>query len=336
MILQNPSALWGFLLLAIPIIVHLFDFRRIKRIEFSNVAFLQTIQKQNTPRRRLKDLLILLSRLLAFGFLILAFARPTVTSESNAFSAIDNLLVIDNTRSMASKCADFTCLEAAKMASIEVAKSFGQGQYFYNGAHRFRQFISSEELAQQLAPLEFSRENFSLDFERDILSRSQITIVSDFQPEVIDELLEVAADSIPILLIPIQSSADQNLYVDSVFLQNPFSIGDNIRTIAVEVANSGTNEAENVLIRIFNDRNQLSSAAVTIGANESRTVRFEIENSPNPIYRVEVEDYEMDFDNDYYFTIPRFEPIRIAVLGDKKNRPIEAIFENSEFFDLGV
>jgi len=138
------------------------------------------------------------------------------------------------------------------------------------------------------------------------------------------------------LLIPMNQSANQNLYIDSVFLQNPFSIGDNKRVLGVKIINSGTLEIENALVRIYNNLSQLSSVAVTIGANASRTVFFEIENSFDPIYRVNVEDYEVDFDNDYYFTLPSFEPIKIAVLGGKESRAIEAIFENEDYFDLEV
>ncbi len=336
MILQNPSALWGLLLLTIPIIVHLFDFRRVKQIAFSNVAFLQTIQKQNTPRRRLKELLILLARLLALGCLILAFAKPMLPIANQNFLAGENLIVIDNSQSMASPCDNISCLEAAKMVSIEVARSYDQGRFYYQGAFRLKHFVSAEELSQQLDELTYNKSAFDLEFEDAVLNKSQLTVISDFNREVLVEVDKLLTDSIPMLLVPINISANQNLYVDSVFLESPFSIGENKRVVGVQLANSGLVKIENALVKIFNDDRQLSSVAVTIEANASETIFFEIENSQNALYRVEVDDFEVDFDNDYYFTLPSFDPIKISIFGGEASRPIEAIFENTEYFDTEV
>lgn len=336
MIVQNPNALWGLLLLAIPIIVHLFDFRRVKRIPFSNVTFLQVVQRQNTPRRRWKNFLILSARLLTLFFLIMVFAGPILPSGNERFYSNDHLLVIDNSRSMDAPCADNSCFEAAKMMSIEMAKSFEQGRFFYQGTHRLKRFVGSDELSTQLDEVEWSKQKFKLQFEEDELAKSQLTVLSDFQPRVVSEVERLAADSIPMLLFPLNQTARQNLYVDSVFLQNPLSIGENKRIMGVTLTNSGNNEVENALVRIYNADQQLSSVVVTLDAHASENVFFEIEQSNESIYRVEVEDYEVDFDNEYFFSLPSFNPIKIAILGGMSNRPIEAIFENSDYFDLEV
>ena len=78
----RPDILWGLLALAIPVALHLLQLRRFKRVAFSNVAFLRDVQKETRSRHRLRNLLILLARLLAFGCLILAFADPMLTPES--------------------------------------------------------------------------------------------------------------------------------------------------------------------------------------------------------------------------------------------------------------
>lgn len=336
MILQNPSILWGLLLLVIPIIIHLFDFRRIKHIKFSNVAFLQTVQKQNIPKKRLKSLLILLSRLLVLTCIILAFGRPSLPNKDLNFSVRDHLLVIDNSGSMATKCQGISCLEMAKVISMEIVKSYGHGHFYSPGMNGIKQFISQDEFAQQLSRLTFGKEKFELRFDKDVLVKNRVTVLSDFQPEIIAKIEELVADSIPMLLVPITPGAKQNLYVDSVFLKNPFSIGDNKRILGVKIVNSGTIKTASALVRVYNDLSQLSSVAVAIDANASKTVFFEIENSPNPIYHVSVEDYEVNFDNDYFFTLPSFERIKIAVLGGEKSRVIEAIFTNKTYFDLVI
>ena len=71
-----PQFLFGFLALSIPVIVHLFNFRKTKKIQFSSNLFLQNIKEVSTAKRKLKHYLILASRLLFISFLVLAFAQP--------------------------------------------------------------------------------------------------------------------------------------------------------------------------------------------------------------------------------------------------------------------
>ena len=76
-----PAFLFALVSLAIPVLVHLFNFRRYQKVYFSNVQFLKSIQEQQSSRRNLKERLILAARLLALFFLVLAFARPYIAGQ---------------------------------------------------------------------------------------------------------------------------------------------------------------------------------------------------------------------------------------------------------------
>ena len=71
-----PNMLWGLLALLIPILIHLFNFRRHKLVYFSNTAVLRNIQQENAKTRKLKYLVTLLLRCLFIAALVLAFAFP--------------------------------------------------------------------------------------------------------------------------------------------------------------------------------------------------------------------------------------------------------------------
>ncbi len=73
-----PSFLWALLALAIPIIIHLFNFRKTTQVLFSNNRFLKEVKEATTAKRRLKHYLILLSRLLFLFFLIITFCQPII------------------------------------------------------------------------------------------------------------------------------------------------------------------------------------------------------------------------------------------------------------------
>jgi len=71
-----PWFLWALLAIAIPIIIHLFHFRRFKTVYFTNVKFLKEVKEQTSARSKLKHLLVLCSRILAIAALVFAFAMP--------------------------------------------------------------------------------------------------------------------------------------------------------------------------------------------------------------------------------------------------------------------
>ena len=70
-----PSFLFGLLAVAVPVAIHLFNFRRIKKVYFTNVEFLQSVKTATNSFRKLKQWLILAARCLFVIFLVLAFAR---------------------------------------------------------------------------------------------------------------------------------------------------------------------------------------------------------------------------------------------------------------------
>lgn len=71
-----PWVLWFSFLVAIPIIIHLFYFRRYKTVYFSRNDLLESVIKQSRSQQKLRNLVILMLRILFVLFLVLAFAQP--------------------------------------------------------------------------------------------------------------------------------------------------------------------------------------------------------------------------------------------------------------------
>src|ERR1700748_3106826 len=89
-----PAFLFALVSLAIPVLVHLFNFRRYQKIYFSNVQFLKSIQEQQSSRRNLKERLILAARLLALTFLVLAFTRPYIPGKNGTSNGTQGAISI--------------------------------------------------------------------------------------------------------------------------------------------------------------------------------------------------------------------------------------------------
>jgi hypothetical protein len=97
-----PVVFWGLLLLAIPILIHLFRFRRYKVIHFSRISWLKDLVNREQSSRKLKHYLILASRILGMLFLIIAFSQPFPFSSENETGSHGNtrIIFIDNSQSM--------------------------------------------------------------------------------------------------------------------------------------------------------------------------------------------------------------------------------------------
>jgi N-terminal double-transmembrane domain len=97
-----PGFLFAFLVLLIPIIIHLFNFKRYKTLYFSSLQFLKHVDEQTKSTQKLKHFLVLLARLLAFSCLVLAFAQPYIPKTGSSLNTKSTVLAIylDNSFSM--------------------------------------------------------------------------------------------------------------------------------------------------------------------------------------------------------------------------------------------
>ena len=84
-----PAFLIALSAVAIPIIIHLFNFRKFKTVYFSNIRFLKEVKQETQAKSKLKHLLVLAARILALIFLVLAFAQPFIPSENKKIIADD-------------------------------------------------------------------------------------------------------------------------------------------------------------------------------------------------------------------------------------------------------
>jgi len=78
MVFLNPAVLLGLIAAVIPILIHLFNLRKLKKVEFSTLLFLKELQKSKIRKIKIKQWLLLALRVLIIVFLVAAFARPTV------------------------------------------------------------------------------------------------------------------------------------------------------------------------------------------------------------------------------------------------------------------
>jgi hypothetical protein len=130
----NPLLLLGLAAAAIPIAVHLFNFRRPKRVAFSSLAFLREQQASTMQRVRIKQWLLLALRILALACLGFAFARPVVeglVGDALGRPASSVAVIVDASPSMERRDAGGALIDQARaLASALIVELDGGDEVF--------------------------------------------------------------------------------------------------------------------------------------------------------------------------------------------------------------
>src|ERR1700720_3972823 len=95
----TPAALFGLLLLAVPIVVHLFKPRKMRRMPFSSLRFLHATRQRLSPRIQWHQLLLFAVRAAFIVLLVLALAHPLIGTLGKG-RLVDRYVVLDVSRSM--------------------------------------------------------------------------------------------------------------------------------------------------------------------------------------------------------------------------------------------
>src|SRR5687767_7837620 len=184
-----PGFLWALFTLAIPIIIHLFNFRRVQKIFFSNTRLLRQVKEETTKRRRIKHWLILLARLLFLLFLVLAFAQPYFPASHQLSSGKNVVLYVDNSYSMSAPMADKSrALDAANGYVSEIVNTFPPDTRYKLLTNDFAPFSNNyktkTEIVDLLSQIRFSNVGRSMaEIQKKVEStgKPDIFFLSDFQ-----------------------------------------------------------------------------------------------------------------------------------------------------------
>jgi hypothetical protein len=354
MIFQNPGFLWALLALAIPIAIHLFNFRRTKKILFSNVAFLKKVDSQTSAFRKLKQWLVLLSRCLALASLVLAFAQPFLPSATGEGLSrgmtnvyIDNSLSMQNTLDNKS-LLDWTVSKIDELLMgfpvnanlLLTTNDFETDDHNIGTVDRIRNTLTTIKLSTATKSLEQVLKRQQSMLQRNgSLSGNQLFVFSDFQKSTLGNLQKIDLDSSnKVFLVPVVSGPSHNVFVDSTWLGSPFIREMQNNTVFVKVKNSGTDPVEKLGIKLTIDQNQASGAAINIPASGSAVaaLNFTVAKKGYHKGQISFDDQPVNFDNDYFFVLNASPSIEVLHLYQSKavGDYVSKVFENDSLFNF--
>jgi hypothetical protein len=342
----NPYFLFAFSALAIPIIVHLFNFRRYKKVYFSNTAFLSELVEETNNAQKLKRLLILLARCLVIIFLVLAFAQPFIPKNENVKKGKTAVSIfVDNSFSMQSTSSDRSLIEKAKVLATDIVQSYDNDVSFQlitqSLEGKQQRLLSKDDCIEQIKNIQICPSSHSLEeinkrqvdaLRIENFDVKKIYIVSDFQKNI----GSIESDSsFDINLVKIDAKAQKNIFIDTAWLENPLSIVGQNNKLLVKIKNESTESIENLRISMTVNGQQKAISDLSIEANSYQldTLEFNQNTKEWNNVKISLDDFPIEFDNNYYVSFYVNDAIHLLNLdAGTQNKYIKALSNFNSYF----
>ncbi len=331
----HPWFLAALATLAVPVIIHLFYFRRYKKVYFSSVRFLKEVKDETSARSKLKNLLVLVMRLLAMAFLVMAFAQPFVrTSGAEKYSKNLVGLFVDNSFSMNALSEDIPLLSKAKQKARHIVEAYTEEDRFVILTHEFQgrqlRLVHQDEALAMIDEIQATPHVHNLQealeriraLLRKETGNEHIYILSDFQRSITD--LPTNTDTISkVHLLPLQSVQEANLAIDSAWFDSPVQLMGQASLLKFRIRNFGNQPVEDARVSLLQNNQPKPLGTIRIGPGESitDTARIIINQPGWQEIQVEITDFPVQFDDKIYLAFTVNARIDITVISNDRVHP---------------
>ena len=331
MLFKYPEILYALFLLALPIIIHLFQLRRFQKVPFTNVEFLKKITIQTRKSSQIKKWLTLLTRLLLIAAIVLAFAQP-YTSNLDSFDIDqETVIYLDNSYSLQAKGDNGSLLQEAIQDIVGNFSNDKKLTIITNDSEYRNTTLGS--IKNDLLQLGYS--SIQLDYQSAYLkainafsdnrnSLKNLLYVSDFQQNNND--FEISDDSsVNLNIVQLKPKNTNNIGIDSVFISNKSSSKIELSVI---LKNQGE-EVSNLSVSLYNKDEIIGKTSTDI--KDTAKIEFTINNNENIEGRIQISDTQLQFDNTFYFSLNDSEKINVLTINEGNDKFLSKIYNSNEF-----
>lgn len=353
-----PTFLFALFTIAIPIIIHLFSFRQYKTVYFSNVSFLKDIKKESQNKSRLKQILILIARILTIIFLVFAFSQPYIPISSDTKKQPNQIIgvYIDNSFSMNALSENGQLLEVARNKALEICLAYPAGskfKLFTNDLQAKHQNIfNKEQFIQQVAeiqpspvviPLSMIYNRFAVQHSEinDTETDKHIYFISDFQRTITD-FENFTSEPVFSYFLGLRANQTANLYIDSCWVEVPAHRLKQEEEMFVRIKNSSDQDYQNLPLKMILNDSIKSITNFSVNAQNEITASLKYTNNSSGLQlgNIEISDYPFTHDNNWYisyFVEPQIKALAIFednTYSKEGLKSISALFKNDDFVVL--
>ncbi len=348
-----PEFLWAFAVLLIPILIHLFNFKRYKTHYFSSLQFVKHVDQQTKSTQKLKHLLVLIARLLAFSCLVLAFAQPYFPNSDADELKKENIVMIylDNSFSMQARGVEGELLSSAKETAQSIVEKSPKGTQFIVGTNEMsgieQRRINRIDALDKIDKVDYSPLTRSLneiiDWKQQTIQKIDIdenesfvqsVILSDFQKHssASKEKLKLSNFEFhPVKLIPEETA---NIFIDSVWFSSPIRKVGQKHELNIRLFNTSDQDLKNVEVTVKVDRfNKSFYTDIPANGKKETSLTYSDKSVGWKTGKVAVADDYVTFDDTYYLSYEVKEHANILVLnGEDAIKNVRVVLDLEDYY----
>jgi len=335
----NSLFLIGLAAAIIPILIHLFIKYKPKIVYFSSLRFLKEVQKKKSRLLRLRELLLLITRILIIIFFILALARPVLKvllpqkSTSHAPTAI--ALVLDNSFSMNYLEKENPIFSDAKLKAREILDLLNDKDKVmlvsldpaYNAEHDY--FTSPFQAAKELPSISISDntqalnqmlENMEQEIAKVDMINKEIYVITDEQRVLWKDIQDVKLPA-ELFVIPVgEDSLRQNISSVSAQYVPKILSETNEPLIRAVIKNNSSKILSDVIVSLVLNNITRAETALNLNPYQSKQLTFEVPQQSERFHfgEVRVKDEMLPDDNVFYFNFPVQSRPKICVISPRQ------------------
>tara|TARA_B110000208_G_scaffold107817_1_gene133719 strand:+ start:21 stop:1946 length:1926 start_codon:yes stop_codon:yes gene_type:complete len=328
----HPEYFYALPALLIPIFIHLFQLRRFKKYAFTNVALLQKLRFQTRKSSQIKKWLVLILRLLAIACIILAFTQPYFSNQKATDNTSETVIYLDNSFSMQALGANGPLLKRGIQDVIDGIEETKKISVFTN--ENSYESITLKNLKNKLLNISYSQDQLSLNnvilkgtslFSNSKSSLKTLLVASDFQKHN-QNLLTVIDTTIKVVFVPLKPLNTANDYIDTISIESSLNSNTEINV----TAKTNDKNKDSIAVTLFEGNKKIGKSILEKAKGYQTS--FEVQTKKGFKGKFSIEDSQMYYDDNFYFSIPKTSKISVLAINDQTSATfLSKIYTKDEF-----
>lgn len=335
----NSSILIGLLAVALPFLIHLLNRQKARKVEFSSLTFLKKLQHKKMRRMKLRQWLLLVLRALIIASLVLAFARPTIKTQSILLKGSNirttAAIILDNSMSMGVDTEKGQLFQLARKAALDVVQNLQNGDeivllspvpgksiHFKKSLYsvaKVKEILHNEKLTYYPGNMGETIQEAVRILQKAVNPNKELYIISDFQRTNFKKplkLLQTRPD-IRSYIFFLKTSIQPNIGFTGIKLLDQIIEPKRPVKIRASLKNYGNHGTPDRLVQAFLLGKRVAQSSLSLDAHAMRPVIFGVTPETNRFQKgkVEIDDDPLLQDNVAYFTFFMPERVNILLIG---------------------
>ncbi len=326
-----------------PLLIHIFNRQKVKKIFFSSLLFLKSLEKTRMRRVKIKEYLLLIIRSLIILLVVAAFARPAIkgsfASRVGAHAKTSVAVLLDNSYSLGYETKDGPVFKTAKEKAKNILSQLKEGdeaslvlfnskpqlltsQPTYDFKHLAESVDEEAKLSASITDIKAAlKKGYELLKDSKNLNQ-EIYLITDMEKAGWSGLqagsISAEKQKAKLYLVDVSPSERQNLCIDRVEFGNQLIEPGKPFQLSAQVVNFTSQPVTKFLVGLCLDGKRVSQTDTDIEKGGKSTVKFNAQVEQAGIHTgfFELTDDDLMIDNRRYFTFRIPEKMQVLLVGE--------------------